>query len=561
MSNKALFLDRDGVINVDKHHVYRIEDCEFVDGIFDLCRKAKSEGYLIIVVTNQAGIAKGKYTEEDYFKFRDYVHKEFEKQGCPIDGEYYCPYHTEAVIEKYRQDSYDRKPNPGMILKAQKDFDIDLSQSILIGDKESDIEAGKKAGVGNLKLKEDLMNNQICKTPFYTAEIFSNGDVFCCCPAYIKSGPIGNIFQTSWDEIWNSENAKNFRKHILQGDYSLCKSNFCDSEFFPLCHELKAPSINQDDFKNNIIKPKIIKISTDISCNVMCTLCRTEFHCNDDIEHTKLLDSKIDTIFIPMLKDVEIVNFTGSGDPFASKHFRKLIKRIAEIYPNIKFDLHTNGLLCDEANLKELGILNRLSTIQISLHSASKDIYDQIVLKGNWVKLNKNLEFIKQLLEQNKLFELHLNFVITSKNYKDIPAFIDLCNKYQAKAFLWNYRDLMFNGLDYDETNICSPIHRNHKQFIEIITSEKIRNAKNIFMSPLIKKFAEIKNIEEYCLYSAIMMYVISERYDDVSKYSVKKLQEEQAQIKYYGLGNNILESQPVSSSKIQNNFLENIFL
>ena len=152
MPNKALFLDRDGVINVDKHHVYKIEDCEFIEGIFDLCRKAKSEGYLIIVVTNQAGIAKGKYTEEDYFKFRDYVHKEFENQGCPIDAEYFCPYHTEAVIEKYRKDSYDRKPNPGMILKAQKDFDIDLSQSILIGDKESDIGAGKKAGINKILL-------------------------------------------------------------------------------------------------------------------------------------------------------------------------------------------------------------------------------------------------------------------------------------------------------------------------------------------------------------------------------------------------------------------------
>ncbi len=147
MPNKALFLDRDGVINVDKHHVYKIEDCEFIDGIFDLCRKAKSDGYLIIVVTNQAGIAKGKYTEEDYFKFRDYVHKEFKKQGCPIDAEYFCPYHTEAVIEKYCKDSYDRKPNPGMILKAQHDFDIDLNQSILIGDKQSDIEAGNRAGI------------------------------------------------------------------------------------------------------------------------------------------------------------------------------------------------------------------------------------------------------------------------------------------------------------------------------------------------------------------------------------------------------------------------------
>lgn len=150
MTNKALFLDRDGVINVDKHYVYRVEDCEFIEGIFDLCRKAKQDGYLVIVVTNQAGIAKGKYTEEDYFKFRDYVHAEFVKQGCPIDAEYYCPYHTDAVIEKYCKNSEDRKPNPGMILKAQKDFDIDLSKSILIGDKQSDIEAGKRAGVGKL---------------------------------------------------------------------------------------------------------------------------------------------------------------------------------------------------------------------------------------------------------------------------------------------------------------------------------------------------------------------------------------------------------------------------
>lgn len=145
---KALFLDRDGVINVDKHHVYKVEDCEFVNGIFDFCQKAKNKGYKLIVVTNQAGIAKGIYTKADYFKFRDYVHQAFIKHGCAIDGEYYCPYHPEATVTEYKKDSEDRKPNPGMILKAAKDFNIDLSQSILIGDKEGDIEAGQKAGIG-----------------------------------------------------------------------------------------------------------------------------------------------------------------------------------------------------------------------------------------------------------------------------------------------------------------------------------------------------------------------------------------------------------------------------
>ena len=152
--NKALFLDRDGVINIDKHHVYKIEDCEFVEGIFDLCREYKQKGYLIIVVTNQAGIAKGIYTEDDYYKFRNHVHEEFKKQNCAIDAEYFCPYHTEGIVEKYKKDSFDRKPNPGMILKAQNDFNIDLENSILIGDKESDVEAGLKAGIKDCRLKK-----------------------------------------------------------------------------------------------------------------------------------------------------------------------------------------------------------------------------------------------------------------------------------------------------------------------------------------------------------------------------------------------------------------------
>ena len=146
--NKALFLDRDGVINVDTHYVHEIDKCQFVGGIFDLCRAAKAKGYKIIVVTNQAGIAKGKYTEEDYFKFRDFVHARFAAENCPIDAEYYCPFHEEGIVEKYRKASWDRKPNPGMILRAVKEMDIDVKKSILIGDKQSDIDAGKRAGVG-----------------------------------------------------------------------------------------------------------------------------------------------------------------------------------------------------------------------------------------------------------------------------------------------------------------------------------------------------------------------------------------------------------------------------
>ena len=357
--------------------------------------------------------------------------------------------------------------------------------------------------------------NSLCKGPFFTAEIFDNGDVYCCCPDYIKIGKIGNIFEQSWDEVWNSDIAQNFRNKILAGDYSLCKSSFCEPNFLPLCHELNSPCLKELDFNNP--KPKIVKFSTDPSCNVACTICRGGVFCNGNPERTKWLDAQIEPVFLPILKDVEIVNFTGSGDPFASKHFRNFIKIIAKTYPNIKFDLHTNGTLCDENNLKELGILDRLSTIQISLHSASKEVYDKIVLKGNWERLNKNLEFLAGLIEKNKLYELQLNFVITSVNYKDIPAFIELCKKYHAKAFLWQYRDL-FGGGDYDELNICSPIHRNHNEFIKIMTSPEVAQAQNVFMSPLLRKFSQINNVEQYNSFSTILIDIITERYE--SKFS-----------------------------------------
>ncbi len=147
--NKALFLDRDGVINKEINYLHRIEDFKFIDGIFELCHFFLQRRYLLIVITNQAGIARGFYTEEDFHRLTDWMLERFEDQGIHIQQTYYCPFHQEAVLEEYRQDSFDRKPNPGMILRAQNEHNIDLAQSVLLGDKESDIEAGLNAGVGH----------------------------------------------------------------------------------------------------------------------------------------------------------------------------------------------------------------------------------------------------------------------------------------------------------------------------------------------------------------------------------------------------------------------------
>jgi D-glycero-D-manno-heptose 1,7-bisphosphate phosphatase len=148
--NKALFLDRDGVVNEDLGHVHKIEDFHFTDGIFEICRAALDKGYLLIIVTNQAGIAKGYYSEAEYEQLTRWMLERFSENGAAIAEVFYCPYHPECEAAEYRRDSFDRKPNPGMFFKARDKFGLDLGASIVVGDKSSDMEAGRRAGVGKL---------------------------------------------------------------------------------------------------------------------------------------------------------------------------------------------------------------------------------------------------------------------------------------------------------------------------------------------------------------------------------------------------------------------------
>ena len=136
--NKALFLDRDGIINLDRHYVHTPEEFIFVPGIFDLCRRAAALGYKIIVVTNQSGIERGYFTEEEFLALTRWMEEAFLREGVTISKVYYCP----TLIGD------DRKPNPGMFLKARDQFALDLAKSCSLGDQGRDIEAAKRAGVG-----------------------------------------------------------------------------------------------------------------------------------------------------------------------------------------------------------------------------------------------------------------------------------------------------------------------------------------------------------------------------------------------------------------------------
>jgi len=143
----ALFLDRDGVINRDLGYVHRIDQVVFVDGIFELCRAAAARKMPIVVVTNQAGIGRGYYTEADFQTLTDWMRARFQQEGTPLAAVYHCPFHPEHGVGDYRRDSCDRKPQPGMLLRARTDLGLAMGSSVMVGDTLNDMVAAQRAGV------------------------------------------------------------------------------------------------------------------------------------------------------------------------------------------------------------------------------------------------------------------------------------------------------------------------------------------------------------------------------------------------------------------------------
>ncbi|MBT3767608.1 MAG: HAD family hydrolase [Rhodospirillaceae bacterium] len=143
----ALFLDRDGVVVEEVHYLHRVEDTIIVPGAADVIRQANERGILVVIVTNQAGVGRGIYTWDDFITVQDHILDELSAAGARVDAVYACPHHTQAGPPYNDPDAPDRKPNPGMLLRAADAFEIEMRQSWIIGDRANDLVAGLRAGI------------------------------------------------------------------------------------------------------------------------------------------------------------------------------------------------------------------------------------------------------------------------------------------------------------------------------------------------------------------------------------------------------------------------------
>lgn len=311
--------------------------------------------------------------------------------------------------------------------------------------------------------------DKVCKRPFRVATFHPDGGVSTCCPAYIKGFFIGNVLKQSFKNVWNGTRANFLRKSLLNNDYSLCDFNSCIQLDLADKHEV----LNTFYDENNVIKmPEEIYMGWDYDCNVACITCRNKLIKNNEetLAKFKLIEKDV----LDACKSANLFYASGNGDPFGSNYARNLIKKVAEINPNIKFFIHTNGILCTEKICCELGIKDRISNVVFSIHAACEDTYNKVVRFGNFNKVIENLNWISDLKSQGQIKTLTLAFVVQKFNYKDMPDFVKLAERFGAIASFRHYRQWGNNTeYKYEDMAVFEPTHPEFEELKKVLKSKE----------------------------------------------------------------------------------------
>lgn len=338
------------------------------------------------------------------------------------------------------------------------------------------------------KAKEVLGRDFTCIVPFEHLCFSCDGSIFPCCPALINNYAFGDILRSnSVDEIWNGEKAQKFRESVLDGSFRFCNLDSCIN-----LNSIKNDLRFQSDLKDKSIiadLPKEVFFHIDMACNVRCITCRDEkmFMENEVKKYTEITDS----ILIPILKNAEKVYLNGAGELFASSLCKNLIQKITKIYPKIEFNIITNGILATEKNINEFGLRKKICSVEVSLHAATKETYDKIVRGGDFDKVIDNLKVLAEMKKNEEIYNIWLNFVVSSYNYKEMIDFQKLADNLGVNTRFWEYRKWGNAKLDerYEEVAIFEPFHPKYNEYLKIVKN-KIFEQPNCEINNKLRPFA-----------------------------------------------------------------------
>ena len=307
--------------------------------------------------------------------------------------------------------------------------------------------------------------DKICKHPFNSIQVQNTGEIYCCCCYWTGFYSFGNIFEQSFDEIWNGEKAQAFRKQFIEKQFKYCKLDVCDP--------FVAESAYKVDLK--VDYPKLIEFSYDRRCNVRCIFCRNEINPDEELynrQKEKRIEENFDRIFTPILQKAEIVELNSAGELFASPHSVEIVKKIIKINPNIKFRIISNGILFNKKIIDELCLKDKLTSVTISIHAASIKTYNKLVERGDFNAIIENVKYLSELKKQGYLSVLQLNFVVTAINYKEMKDFAKFAKKMDAKAFFINYHRQIDSDELEKQLDITNKEHPKYNQLVRILKDD-----------------------------------------------------------------------------------------
>ncbi len=341
-----------------------------------------------------------------------------------------------------------------------------------------------------------------CDRPWRQLELATDGDLFVCCPGWLPA-PIGNASTASTLELWNSPAAQEIRKSILDGSFKYCGRIHCawiscralrprSAAYSPLSPEGAAIPVDcnirtvSDPISSAPTTalplafeegPKEVVLSHDRTCNLACPKCRHDFYSADRQEQKGL--ARIANDFLGgVLRDAYILRLDGSGEVFASRHCRQLLKRLTrDNYPKLRFVFMTNGLLFDRRTYEELNLRRRIRNITVSIDAAREETYRVVQHGGDFQRLLANLEFIDGLrIREGEDFGLGFAFVVSALNFRELPEFVRFGKRFHANIVGFNLlrNQSGFSAEEFTGLDIANPNHPEHGKFLEVLAGEEL---------------------------------------------------------------------------------------
>ena len=326
----------------------------------------------------------------------------------------------------------------------------------------------------SLRLEVDeWLEGRVCPNPFTTMEIIGSRDAYTCCAAWMPA----KLGHTEEDPtLWNGARAAEIRRSVLEGDFGYCSRISCPriaGRNLPTREEAKEPELRKAlDEKAVPAAPRRVLLSYDESCNLSCPSCRSTLVMADQ-KTTQGLDDFYDSHVSPLLAGASEIKITGSGDPFGSRHFRRVLGRLcAEDAQGPRLQLQTNGVLFDARSWDELGLEGHVRSVWVSIDAATPETYAKLRRGGDFERLLTNLKMLGRLRARDAFSEFRLDFVVQNDNFAELEAFVALAKRVGADGVhLLQLRNWgTFSADAFRDLEVTRPDHPNHERLVSILS-------------------------------------------------------------------------------------------